>query len=55
MRGVDVHELALHAAAAAQRVQPVLEVFCVRVIADGQGVNGELVHVHAAHVGKLPT
>ena len=25
------------------------------VLADGDGVNGELVHVHAAHVGKLPT
>jgi hypothetical protein len=27
----------------------------VAVLADGDGVNGELIHVHAAHVGKLPT
>ena len=27
----------------------------IDALCDGRGVTGELVHVHAAHVGKLPT
>jgi hypothetical protein len=27
----------------------------IETLADGRGVAGELIHVHAAHVGKLPT